>query len=286
MRLASLLLAVTLSSGYAVAAASQTHIASLPDGPTLDTPFSVQSSTKVPGKTLKPGGYTITMKDHLWDRAILQITNDSGKVETTFLGVFDSGLKSRDGSGPIALSTEKGHDALRGFSFPDGRAIEFVYPKAEAAALASNSTEQVLAIDPASDNLRSTGKNLSREDAQIVTLWSLQATRLPAGQKGIAAKKYAAPQVAQVEPMPAPVGARSTPPAPVTVTTKDSVPTKSLAGKHAPVKPVTQVAENRIPAIKAFPHTASNMPLLLLVAFGSLAMAAGMRMRRLFANAL
>lgn len=286
MRLAPLLLAVTLSSGCAFAAAPVAHFAALPDGPNLDTPFTVQSNTQIPGKVLKPGGYTITMRDHLSDRAILQVTNDSGKVEATFLGVFNSGLKSRGGSGPIALSTEKGHDALRGFSFPGGRAIEFVYPKAEAAALATNSTEQVLAIDPASDNLRSSGKNLSSEDAQIVTLWSLQATRLSAGQKGIAAKKYVDPQLAQAEPAPAPTVARNTPPAPVAALQKTAVDSKPVVAKHTPAKNTTQVAANRIPAIKALPHTASNMPLLLLTAFGSFAMAAGMRIRRSFANAL
>ena len=85
MRIAPLFLALTLSTGCSLAA-SPVPIHSLPDdAATLDTPFNVHSETRIPGKVLKPGGYTITIKDHLSDRAIVQVTSDKGKLESTFL---------------------------------------------------------------------------------------------------------------------------------------------------------------------------------------------------------
>ncbi|MGI4853137.1 MAG: hypothetical protein ACRYF4_03695, partial [Janthinobacterium lividum] len=153
MRLASLLLCATLSSPCAFAYATATPAS---DAATLDTPFTLKIDTQVPGKVLKPGGYTLVIKDHLTDRAIIEVRKDDGKVESTFLGVFHSGMQS-NGNGPIAIPIEKGPQAMRGFRFPGGGTIEFVYPKAEAAKLATKSPEQVLAIDPASDNLKSNG---------------------------------------------------------------------------------------------------------------------------------
>ena len=274
MRLASLLLCAALSSSYAYAA----PIAAPPpanDAATLDTPFTLQRDTRIPGKLLKAGGYTIIMKDHLTDRAIIQVKGDSGKVESTFLGVLRSGLQSTGATGPIMLATEKGHEALRGFSFPGGGVVEFVYPKAEAATLVTKSPEQVLAIDPASDNLHIKGNELSKEDAQIVTLWALQATKVAAGQTGIAAKRYVAPEVPAQSVTVAKVQAPG-PSAPARQPASQPVASKRVAPVAA-----KQVANNeRRPALSALPHTASNLPLLLMAMLGSFASALALRVRR------
>jgi hypothetical protein len=271
MRLASLLLSVALSSTtLAVPAMAQS---SYTDAATLDTPFTLQQDTQVPGKLLKAGNYHIVIKDHLSDRAIIQVKSDSGKVESLFLGVFHSGLQS--GSiGPIALATEKGHEALRGFKFPGGGTVEFVYPKAEAAALVSKTPEQVLAIDPASDNLNIKNSDLSKEDAQIVTLWALQATKVTAGQQGIAAKHYVAPASTPETTVASVQAPATTPAAPQAVS-------KPVATKR-PAPPATnQVASSaRRPTLAALPHTASNMPAVLLVLLGSLGSAFIVRLRR------
>lgn len=263
MRLASLLLCATLSStgSYAFAASAPAS-----DAATLDTPFTLQRDTQVPGKVLKAGGYTLVIKDHLSDRAIIQVKKDDGKVESTFLGVFHSGMQTSGSSGPITLPTEKGPQALRGFKFPGGGTIEFVYPKAEAAKLATKSPEQVLAIDPASDNLHTTGKNLSTEDAQIVTLWSLQASKVSTGQTSIAAKKYVAPEADASAVASAPVPAPR--PTPAVAATPAPKPAVAAAQRPAP-SPSAQVASVRRPKLAALPHTASNLPLLLLAALAS-----------------
>ena len=285
MRLASLLLFTTLTSSC-VLATPAVALTSASDAATLDTPFSIQHPTQVPGKTLKAGGYTIVMKDHLSDRAIIQIKGDNGRVESTFLGVFHSGLQGSGAAGPIALQTEKGHDALRGFTFPGGGTIEFVYPKAEAAALVTKSPEQVLAIDPASDNLHIKNNDLSREDAQIVTLWSLQATKVAAGQKGIDAKRYVAPDASS----PTTTVASVQPPAPAAVPasrsqTQTPVAQAAPAKRPAPAAPRQVAGAARRPALTALPHTASNLPLLLMAVFGSFASALLVRFGRVRADA-
>lgn len=287
MRFASLLLCVSLSSTGAFAMRAS---APASDAATLDTPFTVQRETQVPGKVLKPGAYTLVIKDHLTDRAIIQVKKDDGKVESTFLGVFHSGIQSTGATGPIALPTEKGHEALRGFKFPGGGTIEFVYPKAEAAKLATKSPEQVLAIDPASDNLHTTGKNLSTEDAQIVTLWSLQASKVSTGQPGISAKKFVAPpaentntQVAAA-PAPAPraevpvLATRSAAPAPSPAPSTSAV--AATAKRPAPPAAAQVASAPRRPKLAALPHTASNLPLLLLISLVSFAAASITRVTR------
>ena len=278
MRLASLLLCAALSSSVAFAAPVVTNSVGV-DAAALDTPFNVQRPTQVPGKLLKAGGYTIILKDHLTDRGIIQIKGDDGKVESTFLGVFHSGLQSSGTTGPIMLHTEKGHEALRGFTFPGGGTVEFVYPKAEAAALATTSPEQVLAIDPASDNLRMKDNDLSKEDAQIVTLWSLQATKVAAGQPGIAAKRYVAPQTSA--PAVAAVQAPATPaPSPAPVAAPAPVSQPAVAKRSAPPAARQIASSGRRPALAALPHTASNLPLLLMIVFGSFGSAMIVRFRR------
>ncbi len=267
MRLVSLLLCVAISSSaYAASAVTPPAYA---DSTTLDTPFTLQRDTQIPGKVLKAGSYTILIKDHLTDRAIIQVKSDSGKVESTFLGVFHPGTQAAGSTGPITLATEKGHEALRGFKFPGGGTIEFVYPKAEAASLVTKSPEEVLAIDPASDNLQIKGTDLSKEDAQIVTLWALQATKVTAGQKGISAKKY----VPTPAPASEPVVAQAQPPAPPassTATASTAAARPAAATKRPAPAENSQVASStRRPALAALPHTASSMPLLMLVAFVS-----------------
>ena len=282
MRIASLLLCAAIcSTAYAGTATTPTAAA---DAASLDSPFTLQRDTQVPGKVLKPGGYTIVIKDHLSDRAIIQIKGDNGKVESTFLGVFRSGLQSSGSTGPIPLATEKGHDALRGFKFPGGGTIEFVYPKAEAASLVTKSPEQVLAIDPPSDNLHIKGNDLSREDAQVVTLWALQATAVTAGQKGISAKKYVAPEASGQDNT---VAASRTPsPSTTSPSTPVAAAPQPVAVKRQAPAPTNQVASTaRRPNLRALPHTASNLPSVLLLMLASFSSAILFRFGRQKANA-
>lgn len=264
MRLSHLLLAVSLVYSSAHAATLSATNTVYADDVSLDTPFTLRTATQVPGQTLKPGDYIMTIKDHLTDRAIIQVSTGDRKVIATFLAALHSGLHGASSPGPIPLAIDKGHDVLRGFTFPGGGTVEFVYPKAEAAELVNKTSEAVLAIDPASDNLRSTGTTLSREDSQIVTLWSLQATRLSPTQNGIAAKKFTPQPSVDTSTV---VAQAQSPTQPVASSSASS--SNQVSAKRAAPAGTATVAVNRIPAVKALPKTASNMPLLLLSVVGS-----------------
>ena len=258
----------------------------LPSDPTqLTASFSVASDTTVPGKVLKAGSYTIRVVDHLSDRIVLRIEDPEGKPATTFLGLPASGLGA-SGSGPVSwTNSPKGSHALRGFAFTGGNSVEFVYPKDEAVAIAKVNSAKVAAIDPASDNLPA-HKDLSREDMQMVTLWSLSATRVGPNDKStpaIQAEHYKAAEttVAEATPMPS--------------TSSTLAPSRSYSAASQPVAPARlsprptrtpapqQIAALHRPAVvSSLPHTASNLPAILLLTLFSLLAAAGLRVSRLY----
>ena len=251
----------------------------LPSNPSdLTASFSVSSPTGVPGKVLKPGSYTIRVVDHLSDRIVLRIEDPEGKATTTFLGLPASALSSGS-TGPVAWSgSPKSGRALRGFAFAGGSAVEFVYPKDEAVAIAKANTSKVAAIDPSSDNLPA-HSNLSREDMQMVTLWSLSSTRVgPNDTPAIQAEHYksAEPAYAQATPAPAPVTTASTDTAPV----RSARPAPRPAARTAPSQ---QVATLHRPAVvSSLPHTASPLPLVFLLTLLSFTAAALLHVRRAF----
>ena len=188
----------------------------------LSASFTVDSKTLIPGKTLSPGDYTISVVDHLTDRVILRVTDKKGNVESTFLGLTSLGLPIASSAGPVRW-TGQGSPALRGFRFPGAPPVEFVYPKAQAVTIAKGNSDKVLAIDPASDNLSIKHDKLSNQDMEIVTLWTLKSTRVgPSSQPAIEAAKY--------QPIPSPVPTPT--PAPVQPA--------YVAKADAPVRPASR----------------------------------------------
>jgi hypothetical protein len=226
--------------------------------------FSVSSSTQIPGKNLHPGNYTITLVDHLSDRVILLVESPDKKVHEIFLGVPNSLLFESRLTGPIAWNKDSAQDtALRGFVFPGGGAVEFVYPKDEAVAIAKKDNVKVAAIDPKSEGLHLKNNLLSKDDMQIVTLWLLTPTTVGpkgAAQPAIEAERYKAPP--SPRPQPSQELAQNEAPAPPpTVASSQNVPSSSLApAPHAHRKPV----------LANLPHTASNLPLILAAGLVSL----------------
>ena len=201
------------------------------------TDFTVSQQTQIPGTTLKPGSYSIHVVDKLADRTILEVDSASGKAMATFLGLAGSGLPKSSGAGKIAYdSGSDGKNALRGFAFPKGPVLEFVYPKDEAVSLAKANGNKVPAIDPASEG-RVADTTLSKGDMQVVTLWMLSTTKVGTDGTGpgIKAEKYQ----------------------------------QQVASNH-PLRP----------AIKELPHTASELPLLVLLGAGSLLGATMLTVRR------
>ncbi len=256
----------------------------------LSASFTVDSKTLIPGKTLSPGDYTISVVDHLTDRVILRVTDKKGNVESTFLGLTSLGLPIASSAGPVRW-TGQGSPALRGFRFPGAPPVEFVYPKAQAVTIAKGNSDKVLAIDPASDNLSIKHDKLSNQDMEIVTLWTLKSTRVgPSSQPAIEAAKY--------QPIPSPVPTPTPAPAQPTYVAKADAPVRPASRSSSEVasRPGTQASEptpvpatrkqsaTRKPDIAVLPHTASSLPLVLLASVLALLGAYALKLRRLYTH--
>lgn len=217
------------------------------------------------------------------DRSILRIEDERGKPLTTFLGVPNASIGG--GQGPVIWSGGSEHDrALRGFNFPGSFSVEFVYPKAEAVKIAVSHSSQVNAIDPESDNLPSKEKNLTSDDMRIVTLWTLSPTKVDGKTPAIAAEKYRP----AVQPrVPPPVVARNEPPAPVPPPRPNpsAAPVRppSPSGP-APVAPPARKPAARRALATALPHTASDLPVVLLAGVIAMFGLLSLRLQRFIAR--
>lgn len=274
----------------------------LPDNPAVPSEpeqFQVREKTEVPNLTLQPGAYSIRIVDHLRDRVILQVTGKASHVQSTFLAVPAATMANAP-VGPITYSTgPKGKAALKGFAFPGGTAVEFVYPKNDAVSIAQANGTPVMAIDPASEN-RVPAPKLSQNDMQLITLWMLEPARVGpgGGTPTIAASHYQPPATTSTAPVetaqaqPAPAAA----PAPVASQPVAEASTPAVTPHAARRQRPVQVAQNDVPpapavrthtrpaGITALPHTASMLPLLWLMAFGSFGVAIALTVRRIAFN--
>jgi hypothetical protein len=266
MRMFSIVSATILAASTSFCVASvPTSSSPFDDAAQLTSSFSVSKTTEVPGAVLKSGRYSIHVVDHLADRVVLQIEGPTGKTLTTFLGLPSPGFRTGVSNGPVPWSSgPKGEEALRGFAFPGGVAVEFVYPKAEAVSIAQVNTGKVAAIDPASQGMpaETNGAKLSKTDMQMVNLWMLSTTHVGSGdnsQPAIQAERYQQPapvQTAEATPPPSPA---SYSPAPA------AQPRPSRVRPIRRVPANTQMASNDAPqGLTALPHTASDLPLIFL----------------------
>lgn len=293
MRLRILASFLALFAATAVAAPAP----AVPSGPEQ---FQVAQKTEVPNTTLQPGSYSIRILDHLRDRVILQVSK-AGHVESTFLAIPAATMASAP-VGPIPYTAgPKGKSALKGFAFPGGVAVEFVYPKDDAVSIAQANDTRVMAIDPASEG-RVPAANLKQNDMEMITLWMLEPARVGAAdaKPSIAASRYQAPapaaaaapvQTAQAEPAPAAAPAPdATPAADNTAAAPSSRPARhrsqpvQLAQNDAPA-PLPARPHTRPAGVKALPHTGSNLPWLWLGMFGCFGLAGALRLHRLTVRA-
>lgn len=158
--------------------------------------FTLSEKTLVPGSTLSPGSYSIQVLDQLKDRYIVRIDATQGGSNATFIGIKPKGTLGALKHGAVSWgSGPDGESALRGFSFGGSKAIEFVYPKNDAVALAKANGKPVAAVDPESEGHSPQLSGLSQEDMQLITLWVLTPTHVG---PGIQAAKLS--QVASAEP--------------------------------------------------------------------------------------
>lgn len=232
--------------------------------------FSLAHQTQVPGEVLKPGDYSIQIVEHISDRMIVRIDNAQSKHHFLFLGVPKLDAVASD-SAPGVQTWRSGAGSLptlRGFTFPAGTAVDFVYPKADAAALAKANAATIIAIDPESEGRPIKLSNLSSDDMREINLWMLTLTSAgPADNKvpALEAKRYQAPASSQVAAGNAvPSGSAGT----TRTEASYSAQRTQVAKLDQPMTPSAGSARrNRI--AKELPHTASFMPLVWLVGCAS-----------------
>ena len=244
----------------------------------VSAPLLIDQKTDIPGHTLDAGSYSIQIVDYLKDRFILRVENNQGEPLATFIGLhnpdFDP-FTTLKHQGPIFYTAgpKKGEKAVRGFSFPNGNTLEFVYPKLEAVALAKANIDTVPAIDPESEG-RKPDPKLSPEDREVVTLWMLSSTRVGPKDEtpAIAAKRFVAPaEVAESAPP-----AAAQPPAPSPAPVAQPRVVRPAPVQIAKVEPAPRIHS----AVKKLPQTASELPLLFLLSLLSLSSAATLRLLR------
>ena len=249
----------------------------LPAQSATPSTFSIAKKTQIPGDALKPGTYSIQILDHLSDRMVVRVESPEGKQHTVFLAVPSSGKGITSSSGAVIWKSDvNGLAAMRGFAFPTGYTVEFVYPKAVAAELAKANTDRVIAIDPQSEGRPALHK-MSPEDLQMVNLWLLSLTTVGPGDKtpAILAERYQARTTEQTFTASA-TPARELSSTPVVGTTEVAELAKPQVGFAQAARVPTP---KRHPAIAALPHTGSSLPLIVLAGLFALATAAAIRLR-------
>jgi hypothetical protein len=113
--------------------------------PDLQSTFTVDQATQVPGKTLDPNTkYMLKVLKSDTDRHIVQIFNEDGrKPLTTFLGVSDKG--ATDQTGFSFMNMKSGDEkVVREWFDPKWGGLKFVYSEQEARNIRQKTDENVL----------------------------------------------------------------------------------------------------------------------------------------------
>jgi LPXTG-motif cell wall-anchored protein len=166
--------------------------------------FTVSQPTEIPGLTLRPGSYSIHVVDHLSERYVVRVDAPKGKLHSTFLALANPAVPPPAAPGEVLWKNAPGDkEYVRGWLFRgEPSVLEFVYPKADAVAIAKSNDAKVPAIDPVSEGRPPILKGLSKSDLEVVTLWLLSSTHV--GPKdnaaGIQAERY--PEVASAAHKP------------------------------------------------------------------------------------
>jgi hypothetical protein len=158
---------------------------------TTPNDFTLSTQSNIPGATLQPGAYTIRVLNRLSDRIILRVDSQNNTLHSTFIGIPNHQIEKPSTTGPVKWSSPShGAAYLKGWYFPGmPSVVEFVYPKAEALAIASANPAKVPAIDPASEG-KVADNTLSQDDMQLLTLWLLSFHPVQSGDPAVKAERY------------------------------------------------------------------------------------------------
>jgi hypothetical protein len=262
-----------------MAATSALHAAGPSDSYVGSTAtFSLEHKTDVPGKTLNPGKYAIIVVDQFSDRMVVRVQSETGKDHAIFLGVPDPAIGAASAGGPVEWKKgPTGAPALRGFAFSPGSGVEFVYPKAEAAQIATKNSAQVVAVDPESESLPPV-RNMSKDDMQMVSLWTLSLTSVGTAKDktpAIAAQKYQGETIGAARPA---LAAKSAP--------VQTEPPKEVAKLDPPAMGEHSIPAlpRRRPVVAKLPHTGSPVATVGFLGIFCLLAAGALRLGSVFAG--
>lgn len=243
--------------------------------------FAVDRKTQIPGDTLKPGSYSIQVVAEITDRMIVRVDSATNKDHALFLAVPSRGIGGTTPGTVTWAASPNGTPALRGFTFSTGETVEFVYPKAEAAALAKLNAAPVVAIDPESEG-RAKLKSLSEDDMKVVSLWVLSLTTAGPDSKtpALLAQHYQDTRGAS-QPAVATTSQPTDAAPPATQVAKLEQPRGQNEAPSAAPAPA-----KRRHVVSVLPHTASTLPIIFLLGIISLVMALGVRIGRIAVSSI
>jgi LPXTG-motif cell wall-anchored protein len=209
-----------------------------------NTKITVNETVRLPTMTLQPGNYSLRLIDATGNRHVVKVTDENGKGLGLILAMPNYRLVPRDRTVLTYWETPPGQPrAVRAWFFPgDNFGQEFIYPKDEAAQIASY-----------------TGGTLPDSSADLKTA---QVQNFDESNSTPPATVAAAP-APKPTPAPAPVVAETPAPAPAepqVIAQATPPPAPAVAPEPAPA-----------PAPTELPQTGSDLPLIGLIGLVSLA---------------
>jgi hypothetical protein len=258
-------------------------------GPPTDknTVVTFSAPVSLPGVTLPAGSYLFKLADSQVNRNIVQVfAEDRSKIYATILAIPAERNEPADET-VITFSEAPANTApaLHYWYYPgDKRGQEFVYPRAQAQAIANAAQTSVLAVDAEPGNIESMkDAEVSRVEPRAEVTQS-RTQEAPAAPSAAADATAQATQPREAETPAAPV----TEPAPTAAASPQTPPTASERPAEAPSAAAAEQPRDasRPSAVgtsgsaETLPNTASPLPLIGFAGLLALGGACSVRMLR------
>ena len=243
------------------------------------TYFTFSAPVELPGKTLPAGTYLFKVVDSPSNRHVVQVFDkDEKNILATILAIPAQRMEPSDDPEVRFMEVSANQPAaIRTWWFP-GRTIghEFIYPKDQAMRLAKGANTSVLTVATDATTTETMREaELARADAAGQTTATTTTTTTEVSGTAVPGRTTMETQTAVSQPAP------STPPPPASAPT--TVP-QSTAVTQRPVETTTPAPATSTESVTTtrteLPHTATFLPLVGLIGFGSLAGARLLRSRR------
>jgi hypothetical protein len=258
-------------------------------GPPADknTVVTFSAPVSLPGVTLPAGSYLFKLADSQVNRNIVQVfAEDRSKIYATILAIAAERNEPADET-VITFSEAPANTApaLHYWYYPgEKRGQEFVYPRAQAQAIANAAQTSVLAVDAEPGNIE------SMKDAEVsrvepgAEVTQSRTQEAPAAPSAAADATAQATQQREAETPAAPV----TEPAPTAAASPQTPPTASERPAETPsAAAAEQPRDTRRPSAvgtsgsaETLPNTASPLPLIGFAGLLALGGACSVRMLR------